>query len=145
MPLNIVLADDDPDYHDLFRHVLNETGHESTLVSIENGEELLFYLGENQTSLPGIIFLDINMPRKNGKECLREMRSHHSLLQIPVVMFSASNYHRDIDETHDLGANLYVTKLVFFNDPVKILREILTIDWKDYFPRPPKEKYLVKQ
>jgi len=142
--LKILMADDDPDYHDLFRQVVVDVAPKARLESVFGFEEMFDYLEKHTKDLPDMIFLDINMPVRNGKECLSEIRKNKFLDKTPVIMFSISNYYKDVDETFSLGANLYVTKIVFFNDPVNILNKILNIDWKEYFP-PTKEKFLMRK
>ena len=123
-PVKILLADDDDDDRFLFSEALKEVNPCTSLKTVENGEKLMKYLASVDGEHPDIIFLDINMPCKDGKECLKEIRSNKELDNVPVVMFSTSNYDKDIDETFKYGANLYVAKPVFFNEQVKILKNI---------------------
>jgi len=142
--LNLLLADDDEDYHELFRQVLDDLNEKRVaLTSVLNGEELIYVLEAPDIEPPDLIFLDINMPRKTGKESLRHIREHSRFDTIPIIMFTASSYYKDIEETHQLNANLYVTKSVFFKNPAGVLNKIFEIDWKDHFPKPDIKKYVL--
>ena len=116
--LYIMLADDDSDDRFFFSEVLEEYKHVA-LESIEDGVKLMNALN-SRAKLPDLIFLDLNMPGKNGVECLSEIRQQDKLKDIPVIIFSTSSSKKDIDETFDLGANLYITKPHSF----KVLKNI---------------------
>jgi CheY-like chemotaxis protein len=93
-PLRIVLVDDDEDDHFIFAKTLNEIQIPTILTSITESENLMDYL-LNLYDLPDVIFLDLNMPRKNGCECLTEIKQHAKLKHIPIIIYSTS-YHKDI-------------------------------------------------
>jgi CheY-like chemotaxis protein len=78
---------------------------------------------------PQILFLDLNMPIKSGKECLDEIRSDDKLLHLPVAIYSTSASRRDIDETYDKGADVYITKPCDYKELKKIILKVLGIDW----------------
>jgi len=113
-PIKILYADDDKDDRELFQQALKDAHTDAKLTTVEDGDKLMKYLAQVDGQHPDIIFLDINMPCKNGKECLKEIRSKKELDEVPIVMFSTSSYKEDIDETFANGANLYVSKPVFF-------------------------------
>ncbi len=142
-PISILYADDDGDDHELFKDALGEAKSTAKLATVEDGEKLMQYLSEVDGQLPDIIFLDINMPRKNGKQCLLEIRSIDLLAHIPVIMFSTSAYPEDIEETFKNGANLYVSKPVFFEDQVKILKKIFSLNWQDDLLKPDRERFVL--
>jgi CheY-like chemotaxis protein len=141
-----VLADDDADDRSLFREAVKEASATAELVTIEDGQELMDYLdGIQDPPPPDIIFLDINMPCKTGDVCLKEIRAKERFQNVPVVMFSTSSHLPDINESYENGANMYVSKSVFFEDDVSILKEIISTDWKAYIPKPPKNNFVYGQ
>lgn len=93
--------------------------------------------------LPDVIFLDLNMPYKSGKECLNEIRQNAKLKHIPIVIFSTSNSEIDIEETFKKGANLYFKKPIDFNLQKTLVRKILAINWKEFMPHSSKENYVL--
>ena len=95
MQLNILLAEDDQDDRDFFDKALKEIPIPTHLTTVYDGEQLMNYLYKNSEHLPNVLFLDLNMPRKNGFECLCEIKENEKLKDIPVVVFSTS-YPRDI-------------------------------------------------
>jgi CheY-like chemotaxis protein len=108
--LNILLADDDMDDCMFFRQALHEISASSHLTVVEDGEKLMSHLVENSDSLPLVLFLDINMPRKNGIECLTEIRKNGKLKNLPVVMFSTSNSWETINMLFRTGAHVFIHK-----------------------------------
>lgn len=115
-PLNILLADDDKDDRFLFQKALKALSVTTCLTTVYDGVQLMNYLSENSEHLPDVLFLDINMPRKNGFECLLEIKESETLKDIPVVMFSTSyprdmNYERHIiNSLLEMGAYDYIRK-----------------------------------
>jgi CheY-like chemotaxis protein len=142
-PIKILLADDDEDDRFLFGEALKDVNPCTSLKTVNDGDKLMKYLGSVDGVHPDIIFLDINMPCKTGKECLKEIRSNKELDDVPVVMFSTSNHEKDIDETFKNGANLYVAKPVFFNDEVNILRKIFSLNWQEDLLKPDKKRFVL--
>jgi CheY-like chemotaxis protein len=105
-PLNILLADDDKDDRFFFEKAVNEIQIVTAVKTVNDGEQLMDYLLANLIHLPDLLFLDLNMPRKNGFECLSEIKGNEQLLHIPVIMFSTS-YPRDIVYEQDMINRLY--------------------------------------
>ena len=116
LPLNILLAEDDTDDRFFFDKVLQGIPIDTRLTTVNNGEQLMKYLLENQDQLPDVLFLDINMPRKNGFECVSEIRTNKKLKDIYVVMFSTfySRYigyeSEMIKKLHNIGVDDYIRK-----------------------------------
>ena len=108
--LNILLAEDDIDDCVFFKKALEELSISSHLHIVQDGEQLMNYLSENSEHLPHVIFLDINMPRKNGLECLSEIRQNDKLKELPVIMFSTSNSWDTINLLFKSGAHVYIHK-----------------------------------
>ena len=131
----ILMADDDDDDRLLAQDALTESDLGGNLHFVENGEDLLDYLwrrGKYEPPVdaprPGLILLDLNMPRKDGREALREIRAHPALRRIPVVVLTTSKADTDITNVYDLGANSFVTKPVQFDALVQVIR-ILSQYW----------------
>jgi CheY-like chemotaxis protein len=124
----ILMAEDDLDDRLLARDALAECGLGGELHFVDNGEELLDYLlqkGKFDRSVPpGLILLDLNMPLKDGREALREIKSHASLRRIPVVVLTTSRADTDIDLVYCLGANSFITKPVRYEMLVEVMRAI---------------------
>lgn len=142
-PIKILYADDDEDDRDLFRQALNDAHTDAKLTMVEDGDKLMKYLASVDGKHPDIIFLDINMPCKNGKLCLKEIRRIEELDKVPVIMFSTSSYKEDIEETFRDGANLYVSKPVFFEDEVNILKKIFALDWQEELLKIDKKRFVL--
>lgn len=140
-PLRVLLADDDVDDRELFAEAIEESGAKVKLDFAEDGDQLLQKL-ENISQLPHLIFLDLNMPNKNGKECLAEIRRNEKLKDIPVIIYSTSSSDFDINETFEKGANLYISKPYSFKELVKIARQVLTIDWEYRKPGHSRAKFV---
>src|SRR5260221_10914513 len=128
-PIVILMADDDADDRLLAKDALAECGRASDLHFVENGEEILDYLRRRgryqqpgQAPRPGLILLDLNMPKKDGREALREIKSDPDLRKIPVVVLTTSRADTDIDGMYGLGANSFIAKPVRFEALVNVLR-----------------------
>jgi CheY-like chemotaxis protein len=142
-PIKILLADDDEDDREFFKDALDEVNSRTQLKTVEDGERLMKYLASVDGNHPDIIFLDINMPCKDGKQCLKEIRSKKELDKVPVIMFSTSSFEKDVEETFKNGANLYVSKPSFFMDEVKILQQIFGLNWQENLLKTDKERFLL--
>ena len=130
-PITVLVADDDPEDRMLIEDAFEESRLANTLEFVEDGEELLDYLhrrnGYSDPSAsprPGLILLDLNMPRKDGREALNEIKSDPHLRQIPVVVMTTSKAEEDILRTYDLGVNSFVTKPVTFEGLVDVVRTL---------------------
>ena len=127
--ITILLADDDPDDQQLTREAFVENRLVNDLVCVNDGEELMDYLHRRgryseleKTSLPGLILLDLNMPRKDGREALKEIKADPNLRRIPIVVLTTSKAEEDILRSYDLGVNSYVTKPVTFKSLVDLVK-----------------------
>jgi CheY-like chemotaxis protein len=125
----ILMADDDADDRLLAQDALAECRLAGQLHFVENGEELLDYLHRREkyaqgadAPRPGLILLDLNMPKKDGREALREIKSHPDLRKIPVVVLTTSQADTDIAQIYDLGANSFITKPVTFDSLVQVMK-----------------------
>lgn len=129
-PLFILLADDDPDDRMMAAEALEESRVLNELATVQDGEELLEFLrctgryADREPRLPGLILLDLNMPRMDGREALQEIKSDPGLRRIPVVVLTTSRAEADIVKTYDLGVNSFVSKPVTFDGLVAIMSEL---------------------
>jgi CheY-like chemotaxis protein len=130
-PITILLADDDPDDRMLARDALDESRLANDLHEVVDGEELLEYLRRQgkyadpaSAPRPGLILLDLNMPRKDGREALREIKADPDLRSIPVVVLTTSQAEEDIYRTYDLGVSSFITKPVSFEGLVGVMKAL---------------------
>jgi CheY-like chemotaxis protein len=130
-PITILIADDDADDRMMASEALEESRLANDLRFVEDGEELLDYLyhrgrfaGADDSPRPGLILLDLNMPRKDGREALREIKSDPGLRSIPVVVLTTSKAEEDIYRTYDLGVNSFITKPVLFESLVEVMKTL---------------------
>lgn len=129
-PLHIMLADDDEDDRLFFKEAFEEVKIKYTISTFNDGEQLMEYLYNKENPLPDIIFLDLNMPRKSGIECLKEIRAEERLKKISVAIYSTSSSEQDIEDTFVSGANVYIRKPNDFNMLKKILSDVVHINWQ---------------
>lgn len=127
----ILIADDDMDDCQMIREALQESRLLNELHFVTNGEELMDYLhhkgkfeDRSKHPLPGFILLDLNMPKKDGREALKEIKSDPKLRQIPVVVLTTSQAEEDVFRTYNLGVNSFITKPVAFNSLVQIMKDL---------------------
>ena len=119
-----LLVDDDFDDALVFADVLKEVDEKVLFEHASNGMEALELLSGRETNLPDMIFLDLNMPRMNGKECLREIKANSRYKHIPVIIYTTSSLSADIEETFIMGATCFVTKPTSVKELKKILSTI---------------------
>ncbi len=131
--LNILLADDDTDDCHFFKEALEALPISTKLKTVHDGDELMNYLAENAEHLPHVLFLDINMPRKNGFECLSEIKHDDKLKDLPVVMFSTSGAQEKIDILFKTGADVYIRKPANFAQLVQVIQHALPIAAENIF------------
>lgn len=125
----IILTDDDEDDRDFFKSAIQTTDPDVKLLTFNDGVYLTEYLDRNPDTIPQLIFLDINMPRMNGFECLAVLRNKYNSNELPVVMYTTSENDNDLQEATRLGANLYVRKPSDFNRLKSVIHDVLKIDW----------------
>ena len=130
-PIVILMADDDADDRMLTRDALEESRVFNELRFVEDGEELMEYLTRKgkyanaaDSPRPGLILLDLNMPKKDGREALKEIKSDPNLRRIPVVIMTTSKAEEDIFRSYDFGASSFITKPVTFDRLVELMRTL---------------------
>jgi CheY-like chemotaxis protein len=141
----ILMADDDADDRLLAKDALTECRLANDLYFVENGEELLDYLRHRGKyaqlagrARPGLILLDLNMPRKDGREALREIKADPELRKIPVVVLTTSKADTDIASIYALGANSFISKPVSFDALVEVMK-VLGRYWFEIVELPDKK------
>lgn len=129
--ITLLMAEDDEEDRLLTREALSESRLANDLHFVENGEELLDYLQRRgkyaapaPAPRPGLILLDLNMPRKDGREALREIKADPTLRAIPVIVLTTSKAEEDIMRSYDLGASSFITKPVTFEGLVDVMRTL---------------------
>jgi CheY-like chemotaxis protein len=139
--LHIFFGDDDQEDIDFFKRAINETSEEIKITIAKDGLELLQFL---DVVIPDLIFLDLNMPRMNGVDCLKEIRNRLTCKEVPVIIYSTTAEKSHIEITYALGANMYIQKPPNYGKIKDQLKQTLSLSFNDLCPQPPKEKYFVR-
>ncbi len=126
LPLRIVLTDDDKGDRLLFKEIIKEMPEKTLVKTLDNGVQLMDYLNNNNKVLPDLLFLDLNMPQKSGMECLKEIRRNGEYDDMAIAIYSTSNFDKDIDQTFEEGANIYITKPSDFEELKKVLNKAVS-------------------
>lgn len=126
---NIWLADDDIEDREIFEEAIKKILPLTSLVTIPNGEELMKQFEISKP--PDLLFLDINMPCKDGMDCLIEIRANRKFYKLPIIMFTSSTQPNDIDRSYGYGANLFYSKPSSFTSLIEGLSDLLKMNWKD--------------
>ena len=143
--INVLLADDDEDDRLFFREAFEEIKIKTKVKTVNDGVELMNHLTKSGNELPHILFLDLNMPRKNGIDCLMEIKRSANLKDIPVAIYSTSASEEDIEDTFVKGANVYIKKPSDFSTLKKILEEVITINWQYHTSGLNREAYMLNR
>ena len=139
--LHVLFSDDDTDDAMLFTQAADLLTFPVLLSFAEDGEQLMRSL--TREVLPDLIFLDLNMPLKNGIECLKIIRKNKNLDWLPVIIYTTSQDPDEIEQCYQLGANLYVVKPTSFENIIKTLRKVLTMEWKPKLSLPVREDFVL--
>ncbi|ADY30292.1 MULTISPECIES: response regulator [Cellulophaga] len=142
--MNIVLADDDSDDRLLFEEAIEEIDVKTNLSLFKDGKELIDYLVLPEAVLPEIVFLDLNMPVKNGMQCLKEIRNNDTLKDLCVAIYSTSSSEQDIEETFVNGANIYINKPNSFSALKKVIEKIVKINWQYHTSALNRDNFLLR-
>lgn len=141
---NLLLADDDDDDCIFFKEALDELSLSVVLATVHDGVELMGYLEAAADNLPDILFLDLNMPRKNGYECLTEIKDIESLKQLPVIIFSTSLDSKNVDLLYDMGATYYIRKPGDFSKLKKVISDALAKASENNFGQPERAQFILQ-
>ncbi len=133
--LHILLADDDFDDCNFFKQALEALPLSTKLSIVNDGQQLMTYLEENLEKLPDVLFLDLNMPRKNGLECLSEIKRNQKMKDMPVVIFSTSDDKHKIDQVFKSGGLVYVHKPGDFSQLKQVILHALPIAVENTFSK----------
>nr|WP_294935309.1 response regulator [uncultured Flavobacterium sp.] len=142
--IHIILADDDEDDRLFFTDAFNELKINTKVNTFKDGVELMDYLQDPESVLPNILFLDLNMPKKNGIECLHEIKSYDRFNDIAIAIYSTSSSEEDIEETFVSGANIYIKKPNDFTSLKKILGDVVAINWQYHTSGLNKDNFLLR-
>lgn len=130
-PIVFLMADDDPDDRMLTKEAMSESRVLNDLRFVEDGEELMEYLTRQgkysdpeASPRPSVILLDLNMPKKDGREALKEIKADPNLRRIPIVIMTTSQSEEDILRSYDLGASSYITKPVTFDGLIDLMKAL---------------------
>lgn len=124
---SILVADDDIDDQFMLKEAFASLNFDGEIQCVENGEELLDYLNNKgkytdpSFLLPKLILLDLNMPKIDGRQCLKIIKANINLCKIPTIIFSTSNNPEDISQSYELGANSYVIKPYSYNELIEVV------------------------
>jgi len=128
--LKVFLTDDDEDDRLFFEEAIEAIAVNTELKLFNNGEELMNYLLSDDAVLPNLLFLDLNMPIKNGMECLQEIKASDKLKDIIIAIYSTSSSEQDVENTFINGANIYINKPNNFKALKKSIEKVLKINWQ---------------
>ena len=130
--IRVLLADDDKDDRNDFIEAFESLKISTTVETLKNGVQLMKYLNNPSTKLPHLLFLDLNMPKKSGLDCLLEIKQIERLKHLTIVIYSTSSSEKDIEDTFLHGANIYIKKPAHLTVLKKTLLHVLTLNWQYY-------------
>jgi CheY-like chemotaxis protein len=141
--LNILLCDDDSDDCYFFNEALDNLFLPTNLTTVHDGEQLMQLLTNETNELPHVLFLDLNMPRKNGFECLTEIKHNNELKQLPVIIFSTSFDQEVVNLLYKNGAQYFIRKPSEFPQLQKVILQALTLISKENISQPPRDNFVL--
>ena len=142
--IKVILADDDEDDRLFFTDAFEELKITTKVSTFNDGVYLMDHLNSADITLPEILFLDLNMPRKSGIDCLKEIRANDRFKDIAIAIYSTSSSEEDVENTFVLGANIYIKKPNDFKKLKKVLSEIVTINWQYHTNGLNKDNFLLR-
>lgn len=142
--IHIILADDDEDDRMFFTDAFDELKIHTKVQTFINGFELMNYLNQENCILPNVLFLDLNMPKKNGIECLLEIKENDRFKDIAIAIYSTSSSEEHIEETFINGANIYIKKPNDFATLKKVLSDVVTLNWQYHTSALNKDNFLLR-
>ena len=142
--LNIALADDDEDDRLFFQEAIDDISIRTKLSMFNDGQELMDYLNLPKIILPNLVFLDLNMPIKNGMQCLKEIRANPALDRVCIAIYSTSCSEKDIEDTFVHGANIYLNKPNNFSKLRDSIEKVLQINWQYHTSNLNRDNFLLR-
>jgi len=143
VPFNILLADDDVDDCIFFKGALEKFSLPTHLTAVHDGEHLMQLLTKETYQVPDVLFLDLNMPRKNGFECLSEIKLSQKLKKLPVIMFSTSNDSAVVNLLYKNGAHYFIRKPSGISQFEQIIQQTLTLIARENTAQPVRENFVL--
>lgn len=138
----IFLAEDDQDDCDFFKSALNAIDHNHELAIFNDGVALMDQLQPGMQRIPDMVVMDLNMPRKNGRQCIADIRANALFNNMPIIVFSTSSWIKDVTDLYHQGADLFVVKPNTYKNLVNLINKILSIDWVTHQRS---ERFLIKE
>ena len=142
--VNLLLADDDKDDGFFFKEALEELPISAKLTTVNDGMQLMQLLSAKETLLPDALFLDLNMPRKNGLECLSEIKIINKLKNLPVIIYSTSLNMEVVDLLYKKGAHYYICKPGEYDKLKKVILEAVTLISQNKLTQPARDKFILQ-
>tara|TARA_R110002124_G_scaffold37315_1_gene119274 strand:+ start:260 stop:706 length:447 start_codon:yes stop_codon:yes gene_type:complete len=142
--INVILADDDEDDRLFFSEAFDELKIKTRVSTFNDGVYLMDYFNSEDAILPQVLFLDLNMPRKSGLECLKELRADEKFNDVAIAIYSTSSSEEDVENTFVLGANIYIKKPSDFKSLKKVLSDVVTLNWQYHTNGLNKDNFLLR-
>lgn len=142
--MRIVLADDDADDRLLFTDAFSEIKIKCKVSTFNDGDLLMDFLNTEGIVIPDLLFLDLNMPRKSGMECLAEIKANNKFKDMAIAIYSTSASDEDVENTFVKGANIYIKKPNDFEVLKKVLCEVVTTNWQYHTNGLKKDNFLLR-
>ena len=141
--LHLLLADDDAEDREMFQEALGMINSSLKLTEIEDGKKLMDWLAQARNNLPDLLFLDINMPLKNGHDCLAEIKNDPQLQSLPVFIYSTSINPTYVDSLYNNGAHFYIKKPASFQHIVEVIERMLRFSEDQRRTQPPRQDFII--
>jgi len=143
LPINLLLADDDTDDCFFFKEAIEEIPVTVHLTTVNDGEQLMQLISSKEVPLPDAIFIDLNMPRKSGIECLEEIKTLDKFINLPIFIYSTALNREVVDLLYEKGAHYYICKPAEFDNLKKILSKAITIIAQNKSTQPPRGDFIL--
>lgn len=141
--LHLLLADDDIDDCDFFKDAIDEISDTNKLTILNNGVELMKFLLSDAVNYPNLIFLDLNMPKKSGMECIAEIKASDKLSHIPIIIYSTSLDHTVVNSLYDMGAHYYIQKPAEFGSIKSVINKAVSLFSNPLLPPRSRDNFII--
>ena len=142
--LHLLLADDDIDDCDFFQDAIDEISEPLNLTILNNGVQLMEFLLSEPENYPNIIFLDLNMPRKSGMECMAEIKAIAALSHIPIIIYSTSLDHTVVNSLYQMGAHHYIQKPAEFANIKNVIKKAIALFENNLLPLRSRDNFVIQ-